>query len=1439
MAFQLGASSSFSPSSSPSIRSWNHDVFLSFRGEDVRNNFISHLYKALVGRKINTYIDNNLERGEEISPALFKAIEGSMISIIVLSENYAESKWCLDELLKILDCKETIQQIVLPIFFKVDPSEVRHQKGIFGRSFDKLGDKLKDNAKMLKWKKALEKVANFSGFPSANFRDESECIQKIVEQVSSKLPNRTRLHVADHPVGLESRAEDIINTLLGIEIINETRMIGIFGIGGIGKTTTAKEVYNRIANKFEGSCFLANVSENSKPDKGGQVKLQEKILSNILRVDPKVEVNDVDQGIILIQEKLCCKKILLILDDVDDLDQLKYLSGRSDWFGLGSRIIVTTRDAHLLVQLDFGNWKTYSMNTLDSQDALKLFSWHAFKRDQPDNDFVELTKLAMQYAGGLPLALIVVGSNLRGRNRCFWESELEKYERIQHKKIYDILKISFDGLDDYIKKIFLDIAFFFKGNNRDYVTKILDGCGFFANAGIINLIDKSLITIDEDDELMMHDLIEDMGREIVRQESPEEPGKRSRLCFHDDVRELLERNKGTEQIEGILIDRPWKDRGIRLGSKDMFAKMEKLRILIVRSDTDSFCGGLNYLSNELRVLNWFKCPLKFLPSSFHGEKLIDFSIEQSNIRDLGTRLQSKNLTIMDLSFCKYLTNISGLSSCSNLEKLFLCGCKSLVEVHDSVGFLDKLVELDFSYCSSLKKLPRSFKLRSLELLELDDCTSLENFPEIECEMKYLKDLSLESTEIQELPSSITYLTGLETLYINECISLVHFPVNIFQLEHLRDVSIINCPNFANFGKESFLPESNNSLSHLRILNLSGSGIVSLPPCIEGFVGLSKLDLRDCKQLEEILRLPLNIEEVDARGCSSLKRFLPELNNSLSRWRIFNLSGSGIVSLPPCIEGFVGLSKLDLRDCKQLEKILGLPLNIEEVDARGCSSLKSFLPESNNSLSRLRIFNLSGSGIVSLPPCIEGFVGLSKLDLRDCKQLEEILRLPLNIEEVDARGCSSLKSFLPESNNSLSRLRIFNLSGSGIVSLPPCIEGFVGLSKLDLSDCKQLEEILRLPLNIEEVDVTGCSSLKSFLPESNNSLSRLRELKLYGSGVVSLPPCIEGSVGLSKLDLRDCKQLEEILGLPLNIEEVDARGCSSLKSFLPESNNSLSRLRELKLCGSGIVSLPPCIEGSVGLSELDLRDCKQLQEILRLPLNIEEVDARGCSSLKSFLPESNNNLSRLRELKLCGSGVVSLPPCIEGSVGLSELDLRDCKQLEEILCLPPNIKEVNARGCSSLKNFLPKSNNLSWTYNFSSSLRTLNLFGSGIVSLPSCIKGFVGLSELDLRYCKQLEEILHLPPNIKEVDARGCVEQNCFSTLKELDLSSSDIVSLPKSIKRVNGLKQLRLEDCRQLQEILELPPNIEEMYANGCISLERFPEVSRKFQFNTCNLRAL
>jgi hypothetical protein len=146
-------------------------VFLSFRGEDTRNNFTAHLYAALVQKGIKTYIDNALERGENISPALLKAIEESRISVIVLSQNYASSSWCLDELAMILECKERNGQIVLPVFYKVDPSEVRHQRNSFGEAFAKLEERFKDDQmKVQRWKTALTRVANLSGCDLKNDR---------------------------------------------------------------------------------------------------------------------------------------------------------------------------------------------------------------------------------------------------------------------------------------------------------------------------------------------------------------------------------------------------------------------------------------------------------------------------------------------------------------------------------------------------------------------------------------------------------------------------------------------------------------------------------------------------------------------------------------------------------------------------------------------------------------------------------------------------------------------------------------------------------------------------------------------------------------------------------------------------------------------------------------------------------------------------------------------------------------------------------------------------------------------------------------------------------------------------------------------------------------------------------------------------------------------
>jgi hypothetical protein len=353
--------------------------------------------------------------------------------------------------------------------------------------------------------------------------------------VNSILARKIYFHVAQYPIGIESHIEDV-KLLLDMEKRDYTCMLGIFGIGGIGKTTIIKAVYNSIASQFESRCFLDNIRETFSQK--GMVYLQEKLLVNILE-DSSPIVDNVDQGITLIGQRLRLKSVLLVLDDVDHLDQLDKIIGKGDLFGLGSRIIITTRDKDLLSK---HKALTYKVKELDDNKALQLFSCHAFSREKPDDGYVEVTKDAVRYAGGLPLALVVLGSTLKGRDILYWKSKLGEYKKIPHVDIQKRLKISFDGLDENAKNIFLHIACFFKGRNEEYVKKILLYCGFHSNSGIEELKDKCLITQSFQGLLVMHDLLQEMGKEIVRLESPNEPGERSRLWFHEDVRHVLKEN---------------------------------------------------------------------------------------------------------------------------------------------------------------------------------------------------------------------------------------------------------------------------------------------------------------------------------------------------------------------------------------------------------------------------------------------------------------------------------------------------------------------------------------------------------------------------------------------------------------------------------------------------------------------------------------------------------------------------------------------------------------------------------------------------------------------------------------------------------------------------------------------------------------------------------
>lgn len=147
---------------------WRYDVFPSFSGHDVRRNFLSHLLCEFNRKGINTFVDDQIRRSESIGPELVRAIRASRIGIVILTKNYASSSWCLDELLEIMKCRKTADQKVMPIFYDMDPSDVRKQTGDFGTAFERTCEGKTEEQKQ-SWRKALTDVANIGGEHSNNW----------------------------------------------------------------------------------------------------------------------------------------------------------------------------------------------------------------------------------------------------------------------------------------------------------------------------------------------------------------------------------------------------------------------------------------------------------------------------------------------------------------------------------------------------------------------------------------------------------------------------------------------------------------------------------------------------------------------------------------------------------------------------------------------------------------------------------------------------------------------------------------------------------------------------------------------------------------------------------------------------------------------------------------------------------------------------------------------------------------------------------------------------------------------------------------------------------------------------------------------------------------------------------------------------------------------
>ncbi|CAN1158601.1 Disease resistance protein L6 [Linum perenne] len=976
-------------SSSNSALPVEFEAFLSFRGPDVRANFADVLHKFLDRFKIRTFLDNEeLRKGEIIAPSLEKAIKESKVYIPILSQDYASSKWCLQELaLMVKCCKQGDDRIILPIFYMMEPRDVRHQEGSYKKAFQ-LHSKKYDAETIKEWKEALKEVGEMKGWSVKESDRQGVIVDEVYSKVWSHLMRSYKL-VTEDLVGIDSHVQQV-TTLLSLES-GGVKIVGIHAMGGMGKTTIAKAVYDQLYSQFDRFCFVEDAREIlSKSD--GVVTLQNKIISSILITDYKVK--DASEGLRVINDRVCKHKVLVVLDDVNDSSHFDQIMGKLDNFSPGSRFIITTRDKWVLQVLQ--ECEFYEPKEMNDDHALQLFSKHAFGIDVPPTDYATLSLEFVKVAAGLPLALKVIGSLLFRRKREFWASKLMELKEIPPTKLIERGAIGLKFLELRWEMKTLSLQTMNLRNCQDYdILKSIP-----SDLNMKKLVILEMINCPVKDEWRGWS-----GTKVASNL------KAIHLDFCPEIRTAPDFSQ-CRNLEWIDLDGCWNMSGeIHIGN--LLKNLKLLRF--TWTAITKLTGDIGALQN-LQVLDAgnlvgksFSPEIMNLPTS-----LTHLSVSFFRVLNLSELEDLEELCFDD---CDKLQYLGGLWKLSNLRKLVLnysSSCNSLlVEGEDvsSTGFPlpSSLNSLEISDLESLPNFANlnnltELKLKKfqvpeiqglgdlimLETLEIYDALNLINLDGLES-LSHLKTLNLEDCLVLEkLPISLVNLTKLQELSIKKCRQLAEV-MGLERLEALRSLSMTYCSSITKFPDLSALTNLKTlditgctglievmgigRLESLRKLNMSCCGSVKELPDLSGLRNMISLDISECNQLKEVTGIG-SLELLEVLGminCTSIKK-LPDLSGckrldqdeKVNAAAAYNLIPLSSVEELPDLSGLGKIESLDISECNQLEEVTGIESLelLEELRMRNCTSVK-------------KLSDLSG--------CKK----LRQLDIRGCVQLAEV------------------------------------------------------------------------------------------------------------------------------------------------------------------------------------------------------------------------------------------------------------------------------------------------------------------------------------------------------------------------------------------------------------------------------------------------------------------
>eukprot|EP00253_Pinus_taeda_P035099 PITA_35099 len=1068
MADRTGDITCIASSSSSSTNTGQvYDVFLNHRGPDTKKGLASHIYRGLIVRGLRVFLDQpELRIGEDIPSQIKEAIRTASVHVAIFSPNYAQSRWCLDELALMVESGSTI----IPVFHNVNPSELRYARDLQTlekkRTFE--GKPRFDSITLEKWRNALYVVSNKSGLDiNACNGDEGQLVDGVVEEVWRKV-EKTPLNVAKYPTGLVEKIEDVGRMVLLQQQSQKTKVVGIVGLGGVGKTTLTKEFFNRHRSNYDRSCFLFDVRETAA--KSSLSSLQTQLLKDLAHLQDE-QIRNTDEGIEKLRKHLSSSpRSLIVLDDVDHIDQLDALfSPVKDTLEASSLILVTSRNRDVLTSSGILDASIYKQTGLNRQQSRALFCSHAFDQSCPVTGFEQLVEEFLDFCDGLPLSLKVIGAAIRGKDSEFWIGQLNKNRRILHTDIHSKLKISYDGLEEEEQQIFLDAACFLIGENRDTAIRTWNGSGWDGRLGLRILEYRCLVEIDSEKCIRMHDHLRDLGRDVAEKEHP------LRLS-RPNVNLLRTLSPSSPVLRGISM-------GYGNGCEqflEMAADNCNLSRLELLRGKGSFVESV-FSAAELRqliYLRWEFCPISSISFTIPTRNLRVLYIHGYHLKTLWQHESQAPLQLTELYIDAPLSEVpQSIGKLNQLERIVLengyfrtlpnefydmhslkhitvQNCKQMMLLPDSVGILTGLQTLDLSGCASLERLPDSTgQLTGLQSLHLVNCTSLQGLPDSVGQLTGLRALYLRGC---------SSLQGLQELDLNRCSSMQGLPDSVGQLTGLQTLDLEGCSSLQG------LPDSVGQLTGLQTLQFFGcSSLERLPDSTGQLTGLQKLDLRWCTSLQGLpdsVGQLTGLQTLDLERCSSLQG-LPDSVGQLTGLQTLQFLGCySLERLPDSTGQLTGLQKLDLRWCTSLQGLpdsVGQLTGLQTLDLEGCSSLQG-LPDSVGQLTGLQGLKLDGcSSLQGLPDSVGQLTGLSGLYLGGCSSLQGLpdsVGQLTGLLELDLYRCSSLQG-LPDSIGDLTRLDSLNLSGCSNLQMPPNVYLYLSMMRLtvlDVSHCSKLQ-----------------------------------------------------------------------------------------------------------------------------------------------------------------------------------------------------------------------------------------------------------------------------------------------------------------------------------------------------------------------------------------------